>query len=253
MKIWISGACGHMGRAVAEMAAADGIEVLGGIDRAGDHAAFPVYRDFASLPAGGDAVIDFSVPAALTDLLAWCESEKLPAVICTTGFTPEQVERIREASARIPIFRSGNMSLGIALIRKLAREAAAVLGERFDIEIVEAHHRRKVDAPSGTALMLYDAVKNARGTDAPCVMGRAGRDSKRSPGEIGLHAIRGGTVVGEHEVLFLGESERISIRHSAESRSVFAAGALRAAAFLVGKAPGLYDMDDLLADELNCD
>ncbi len=250
MKIWISGACGHMGRAVAEAAGAEGIDVLGGIDKMEGTAAFPVYRGFDGLPSGGDAVIDFSVPAALDDLLAWCLKERLPLVLCTTGFSPEQIEKIRQASGQIPIFRSGNMSLGIALVRRLAREAAAALGSRFDIEIVEAHHRRKVDAPSGTALMLYDAVKDARGAESPAILGRAGRDSRRNSGEIGLHAIRGGTVVGEHEVLFLGDSERITIHHSAESRSVFASGALRAAAFLVGKRPGMYDMDDLLADEL---
>ncbi len=247
MKIWLSGAAGHMGRAVAEQAVAFGAEIIGGVDAVTCAADFPVYPGFEGLPEGGEALIDFSAPSALSGLLAFAKDRKLPAVLCTTGYALDQIAAIDEAARVIPVFRSGNMSVGIALLRRLSREAAAALGTGFDIEIVEAHHRRKKDAPSGTALMLYDAVKDARaGAAAKAVMGRSGRDCRREPGDIGIHAVRGGTVVGEHEVLFLGDSERIRISHSAESRSVFAAGALRAAAFLIGKEPGCYDMDDLL-------
>ena len=248
MKIWVSGAAGHMGQAVAQLAREQGVEVLGGIDTR-EAPGLNVYPDFASLPEAGEAVIDFSAPAALEGLLAWAVPRGVPCVLATTGYTEVQLRAIEEAAKRIALFRSANMSVGIALLRKLARETAAALGAGFDIEIVEAHHRRKKDAPSGTALMLYDAVKDARETASPAVFGREGRDCPRQKGDIGVHAIRGGTVTGEHQVLFLGDMERITLSHSAENRAVFAAGALRAAAFLRGKAPGLYDMDSLLAEK----
>jgi 4-hydroxy-tetrahydrodipicolinate reductase len=245
VKIWISGAAGHMGQAVAQLAAEQGVTVLGGIDMR-DVPGMTVHRGFDSLPETGDAVIDFSAPAALDGLLAWAVKNGVPCVLATTGYTEAQLAAIGEAAKAIPVFRSANMSVGIALLQKLAREAAAALGESFDIEIVEAHHRRKKDAPSGTALMLYDAVKDAREKASPAVFGREGRDCPRQPGEIGVHAVRGGTVTGEHRVLFLGDMERIVLSHSAENRAVFAAGALRAAAFLQGRAPGIYDMTALL-------
>ncbi len=246
MKIWISGAAGHMGQAVAQLAKEQGIEVLGGIDQR-EAIGLTVYPGFASLPEAGDAIIDFSAPSALDGLLQYAVNHKVPCVLATTGYTDEQLAKIDKASGSIPIFRSANMSVGIALLRKLAREAAAALGENFDIEIVEAHHRRKKDAPSGTALMLYNAVRDALGETSPAVFGREGRNCPREKGEIGIHALRGGTVTGEHQVCFLGDMERITLSHSAENRAVFAAGALRAAAFLIGKAPGMYDMDDMLA------
>ncbi|MBD9280601.1 MAG: 4-hydroxy-tetrahydrodipicolinate reductase [Clostridiales bacterium] len=154
--------------------------------------------------------------------------------------------QIGEASKVVPIFRSGNMSLGIALLRALAKKAAGVLGDAFDVEIVEAHHNRKLDAPSGTALMLLDAVKSAYPDEREAVFGRHGRDCKRQHQEIGMHSLRGGTVTGEHEVCFFGTGERIRISHSAENRGVFAAGALRAAAFLMNQQPGMYSMDDVV-------
>ncbi len=250
MKIWISGAAGFMGRAVAEEAARQDIAVAGGVDRVSFSAPFPVTDRFDALPAGGDAMIDFSSPAALDGLLAFCVGGGVPAVLCTTGYSGEQLLQIENAARVIPVFRSGNMSVGIALLRRLVREAAQVLGVSYDVEITETHHRRKKDAPSGTALMLYDAVRDARNGEAAQICGRSGRDCRRTPGEVGIHSLRGGTVVGEHEVAFLGDQERIRLSHSAESRSVFATGALRAAAFLVGKAPGLYDMDSMLSDLL---
>ena len=250
MRIIISGACGHMGRAVAEAAAAAGVPVAAGVDPCGGAAAFPVYSGFDALPdLPGCVIIDFSAPDSLPDLLAYAEKNRLPAVLATTGYTPAQLDAIDAAAKRLPLFRSANMSLGIALLKALSAQAAGILGEGWDIEIVEAHHRRKADAPSGTALLLYDAIREAAGGDRPAVYGRQGRQ-KRNPGEIGIHALRGGTVVGEHQVCFLGEHERVILSHSAESRSVFAAGALRAAAFLEGRAPGCYSMDQLVADLL---
>ena len=246
MKIWISGAMGHMGRAVAAQAAAAGVEIAGGVDVSGGQADFPLYPSFDACPVQGDAIIDFSKPAGLEALLRYATANRLGAVLATTGYDEAQLHAIDQAAQVIPIFRSANMSLGVALVRQLARKAAQVLGDGFDVEIVEAHHNRKVDAPSGTALMLFDAVKDAYDAPRTAVFGRGGRDCKRKHGEIGIHALRGGTVTGEHQVCFFGPSERVTISHSAENRDLFATGALKAAAFLQGKAPGLYDMDDLL-------
>ena len=247
MKILISGAAGHMGREVAIQAGAAGIEVAGGVDVASVQADFPVWADFTQVPVV-DCIVDFSRPASLDGLLAYAMQNRIPAVLATTGYDDAQLAAIDEAAKVIPIFRSANISVGIALLRALSRKAAQVLGDDFDVEIVEAHHSRKADAPSGTALMLYDAVKDAYDEPRESVYVRHGRDCRRAHSEIGLHALRGGTVTGEHEVCFFGPSERITLRHSAENRSVFAQGALRAAAFLPGKAPGLYTMDDVVGE-----
>ncbi len=245
MKILISGALGFMGREVAAQAKTLGIDVACGVDVAPGMADFPLYTTFESCPPV-DVIVDFSTWKPGADLLTYAVQHRIPAVIATTGLAEEQLAAIDEAAKAIPIFRSGNMSLGIALLRALAKKAASVLGETFDIEIVETHHNRKADAPSGTALMLLDAVREGCAEDRQAVHGRHGRDCKRQPQEIGVHALRGGTVTGEHEVCFFGASERVKISHSAENRSVFAAGALKAAAFLVGKQPGLYSMDDVV-------
>ena len=238
-----------MGRAVAEQAKAEGIEVLFGVDAAGGTAECPIYVSFAEAPAVQDAVvIDFSCPDALEGLLSYAESNRLPVVLATTGYTAEQEARVDEAAKVIPVFRSANMSVGVALLRHLCQEAARVLGESFDVEIVEAHHNRKVDAPSGTALALYDAIKDAYAEPRTAQYGRHGRDCKRQHNEIGIHALRGGTVTGEHEVCFFGPAERIRISHSAENRSVFASGALKAAAFLQAKSPARYDMTNLVEE-----
>ncbi len=245
MNILISGALGFMGREVARQAAANGDTVVCGVDIVPGKADFPLYTTFEDVPAA-DVIVDFSTWKPGADLLTYAVKHRIPAVIATTGLTEEQLEAIDEAAKVIPIFRSGNMSLGIALLRALAKKAAGVLGETFDIEIVETHHNRKADAPSGTALMLLDAVKEGCAENREAVFGRHGRDCKRTKQEIGVHALRGGTVTGEHEVCFFGTSERIKISHSAENRSVFAAGALKAAAFLVNQKPGLYSMDDVV-------
>lgn len=245
MNILISGALGFMGREVARQAAAHGMEVACGVDIVAGQADFPMYTTFEACPKV-DAIVDFSTWKPGADLLSYAVRHRIPAVIATTGLSEEQLAAIDEAAKVIPIFRSGNMSLGIALLRALAKKAASVLGEGFDIEIVETHHNRKADAPSGTALMLLDAVKEGCAEEKQAVFGRHGRDAKRQKQEIGVHALRGGTVTGEHEVCFFGTSERIKVSHSAENRSVFAAGALRAAEFLVGKEPGLYTMDDIV-------
>lgn len=248
MKILISGALGHMGRAVAAQASADGVEIVAGVDALQGDCSFPCHTSFDALPdCSGAVIVDFSRPEALTSLLAYAVKNHLPVVLATTGYTPEQEQEVDQAARQIPVFRSANMSVGVALLRHLCQEAAKVLGETFDVEIVEAHHNRKVDAPSGTALLLFDAIKNAYDEPRYAQLGRGGRSCKRQHNEIGIHALRGGTVTGEHEVCFFGPAERIRLSHSAEDRSVFASGALKAAAYLQGKAPGRYTMEDLVA------
>ena len=203
---------------------------------------------FEELDVKADVIVDFSNPAVLDSLLAYAKEKKLPCVICTTGYTEEQKEKIKEAAKEIPIFYSGNMSLGINLIIELAKKAAAVFGNNFDIEIVEQHHNQKLDAPSGTALMIADAVSEVK-TDAEYVYDRHAYRKKRDKKEIGIHSVRGGNIVGEHEIIFAGTDEILKISHSARSKSVFAVGALNAASFLKGKEPGMYDMSDLLASK----
>ena len=237
-----------MGRAVAAQASADGIEIVAGVDALQGDCSFPCHTSFDALPdCSGAVIVDFSRPEALTSLLAYAVKNHLPVVLATTGYTPEQEQEVDQAARQIPVFRSANMSVGVALLRHLCQEAAKVLGETFDVEIVEAHHNRKVDAPSGTALLLFDAIKDAYDEPRYAQLGRGGRNCKRQHNEIGIHALRGGTVTGEHEVCFFGPAERIRLSHSAEDRSVFASGALNAAAYLQGKAPGRYTMEDLVA------
>ena len=250
LKIALSGCSGRMGRVISDIVSSrDGMEIAVGFDIRTEHYAdFPIYKDFAEYQGDCDVVIDFSNAALTERLLDYCEARRLPVVICTTGHSAEQLDRIRAASASIPVFRSGNMSIGINLMMDLLRKAATVLGDGYDVEITEKHHNQKLDAPSGTALMLADAVSEALPYDAEYVYDRHERRMKRPQNEIGIHSVRGGTIVGEHEVLFAGRDELIEIRHVALSREVFAVGAVDAAAFLgTQKQPGMYDMSDVIA------
>lgn len=249
MKIIISGALGAMGRVVAANAKAQEIEVVAGVDRfASDELPYPVYADFAQCPAA-DAVIDFSNPAALPSLLDYAVHNKIPTVIATTGMGDADIARIRQAAKEIPLFFTFNMSLGVNLLVSLASQAAAVLGDGYDIEIIEKHHNKKIDAPSGTAVMLADAVAGAVSFQPQFVYERHSVRRRRSPEEIGIHSVRGGTIVGEHEVIFAGMDEIITLSHSARSKGIFAVGALKAARFVAGCGAGLYDMKSLLAQE----
>ena len=252
MNIIISGALGRMGKELLESANTAGIGVVCGVDAAyqGQPASLPMVASCDELTGAADALIDFSRPEALPGLLAFCERHNVPCVLCATGYTDAELQRIAEASRRLPILRSANMSLGINVMEQLVSMAAKALGEGYDIEIVEKHHRMKVDSPSGTALMLYDSACGAVNTEITPVFGRHGRAQKRAKGDIGLHAIRGGTVVGEHEVGFYGEGEQVLLTHRAESRVLFAQGALRAARFLAGKPAGLYSMRDVVLEML---
>ena len=245
MKLILNGALGRMGRAVAALAVDRGHEIVAGVDVAMGEAAFPVYTDWANCPQA-DAVIDFSNPAALEAELAYVTAHNLPLVLCTTGLSDDQLAAVNKAATIVPVFFSSNMSLGVAVLSALTKKAAAVLGDTFDIEIVEMHHNQKLDAPSGTALMLADAAKAGLSYEPEYTYDRHSRRQKRDKKEIGIASLRGGTVVGEHSVYFAGEQEVITLSHSAGSRSVFAGGALTAAAFIVGKAAGMYSMEDIL-------
>lgn len=248
IRVVVSGARGRMGQMIIQQAteAAD-IEVVGGFDvTEGTCGAVSIVTDLSQLPAA-DVLIDFSNPACLTALLEYGTAQKLPLVLCATGYSDEQLAQIEAAAAVIPVFRSGNMSVGVNLLCKLVRQATATLGEGFDIEIVERHHRKKLDAPSGTALMLADAAADGLPHEAEYVYERESRRQERSTQEIGISAVRGGTIVGDHTVIFAGRDEVIELSHHAGSREVFASGALTAARFLPGKAPGLYNMNDVLA------
>lgn len=252
MKIIIGGALGRMGRELAKAATEAGMDIVCGVDVAytGQAVDFPVVTDYALITAIADVLIDFSHADGLPHLLAYAVQAGMPLVLCTTGYTEAEQVTIADAAKRIPILRSANMSLGISVMQQLVAMATRALGEGFDVEIVEKHHRQKVDSPSGTALMLYDSVKAAKGVDMNPIFGRHGRADKRTDSEIGIHAVRGGTVTGEHEVGFYGRSEEIIITHRAESRTLLAEGALRAARFLMGEPAGQYTMHDVVTEML---
>lgn len=248
MRILLSGACGRMGRTVAELCRERGITVAAGVDvsTCGDDMGYPVYPSFDAVKDNADVIVDFTRPETLPELITYALREKMPAVIATTGFNPADIKRIKDAAQTIPVFQSANMSLGINLLKSLIRQAASVLGEDFDVEIVERHHNRKIDAPSGTALMLFDELNKCYPGGREMVPGRETRTQAREHREIGVHAIRGGTLAGTHEVGFYGPGETLTIIHDAQNRTVFAQGAIAAAAFLKDKPAGYYAMDDLI-------
>lgn len=250
LSLVISGCNGHMGRAVEDIARAEpdihvaaGFDILGPGDRD-----FPVFSSPAQYSGPVDVVVDFSHPAALEGLLTWAIERKIPLVLATTGYSEAQLVKIQQAAQIIPIFRSANMSLGVNVLIDLVRRAAAVLGTDYDVEIVERHHRRKVDAPSGTALMLADAAAGALPYESEYVYERQSVRRPRGEREIGISSVRGGTIVGEHEVIFAGRDEVVELKHSAQSREVFAAGAVKAAKFIAYKVSGLYSMAELVAE-----
>lgn len=243
MNVFIVGISGKMGRALIETAPKYGMTVTGGLDKAKakDYPTFTAASD-VSVPV--DVVIDFSHPETLDSVIELCEKFKCPCVLATTGYDKSQEDDIATLARKVPVFKSANMSLGINVLSLLAERAAALL-EGFDIEVIERHHNQKADAPSGTAKLLCKSIEKGLGSHPEYVYGREG-NCKRTTGEIGVHAVRGGTIVGEHEISYCGAHEVVTLTHSAESRGVFADGALKAANWLMGKAPGLYDMSDML-------
>lgn len=224
------------------------VEIVCGVDIQPEKAQnkYPVYTTLSAVNEEPDVLIDFSHHSCLGDILRFGISRKVPLVICTTGFTPEQRQEMIRASEEVPILSSANMSLGINLILSIVEQAARVLKDGFDIEIIEKHHNQKLDSPSGTALMIADAINACLGGKMEYVYGRRSKTNKRQKHEIGIHAVRGGAIVGEHNIIFAGQGEVIEISHQALSRDVFAYGALAAARFLIGKGPGLYTMKDVV-------
>ncbi len=246
MKLIVTGAAGRMGRELlSAIAATDGcFTVAAAVDISGASVeGVPTYTSLSDVTEAADALIDFSHHAATAEILAFAKARKMPLVIATTGQTEEERAAILAASETLPVFFSGNMSIGIALLVSLARQAAAIFPEA-DVEIVEVHHNKKLDAPSGTALMLAEGIREVR-EGGDIVVGRNGH-SPRKPGEIGVHSLRLGNIVGRHEVRIDTGSQTIVLGHEAHSRALFAEGALRAAEYLVGRDAGLYNVRDLL-------
>jgi 4-hydroxy-tetrahydrodipicolinate reductase len=249
VRILLVGCNGRMGRTISTLSASgDPIRIVGGVDsNVSVLFDYPVFASFEACDVVPDVIIDFSNPTALPSLIDFAFHHSLPMVVATTGLEASHREALKVASDRIPVFVSANMSLGINLLLDLAAKAASVLYPEFDIELIEAHHNQKLDAPSGTALMIADRVNETLDGRLRYVYDRHSTRAKGEGNELGIHAIRGGSIVGEHTLLFAGPDEVVEIRHSAQSRDVFAHGAMKAARFLVGKTPGMYSMKDLIA------
>ena len=247
-RIITTGANGKMGKVIQSVVSArEDCEIVAGVDlNTEPNGLFPIYPSISEVKEQADVIIDFSNPVLLDELLDYTKKTSTPLVIATTGYSDEQKKKIEDASKDSPIFFTYNMSVGINLLANLAKKATEVLGEDFDIEIVEKHHNQKIDAPSGTALMLADAICEVTPQPMKYEYDRHSKREKRTRNEIGLHAVRGGTIVGEHEIIFAGRDEIITLSHSARSKEIFAVGAVNAAMYMNGKGPGLYQMSDVI-------
>ncbi len=248
VKAILNGCNGAMGRVITDIISRDdAIEIIAGVDMNTEmRAGYPVYQTLSECPAA-DVVIDFSVAKATDGVVAYCKETKTPVVLCTTGLSAEQIDRVHELSETTAVLRSANMSVGINLLFKVLKEVAPVLAEAgFDIEILEKHHNQKVDAPSGTALALADAINESLDNSYHYKYDRTAERVKREKTEIGIQAMRGGTIVGEHDIMFAGQDEVITFTHTAYSKAIFGKGAVQAAKFLAGKEPGMYDMSDVI-------
>ena len=248
-KVIMHGCNGKMGRIITEIIAADEeIEIAAGVDAFDDgRNIYPVFESIELCDVEADVIIDFSNAKAIDGLLAYCRDKKMPCVLCTTGLSAEQINRVKEATKETAILKSANMSLGVNMLFKLLKEAAGILAPAgFDIEIVEKHHNLKVDAPSGTAIALADSINEEFNNEYEYVYDRSARRESRPQKEIGISAVRGGTIVGEHDVIFAGTDEVITFSHTAYSKAICAKGAVQAAKFLAGKPAGLYDMSDVI-------
>lgn len=242
INVLICGISGKMGATVEELLRGDkNAKAVCGVDVRNNESKIPVYDSFEKVKEKVDVIIDFSSPTVLKSELEWAAKNGVPVVLGSTGFSDKDLQLIENSAKSIAVFKTANFSLGVNLLMKLVRQSAEILGEKFDVEIIERHHSQKVDAPSGTALML---AESANATGKPYIYGREGATKRGN--EIGIHAVRGGTIVGEHEVMFAGEDEIITLSHSAHSKKVFAAGAIKAAIFIAGKPSGKYDMQDII-------
>ncbi|MDO4189311.1 MAG: 4-hydroxy-tetrahydrodipicolinate reductase [Lachnospiraceae bacterium] len=249
VKMIMHGCNGRMGQMITGIVEKDPeIEIVAGVDIYDKQLnSYPVFKTIDDVNVDADVVVDFGAVAAIDGLLSWCEKTNTPCVVCTTGLSEEQINNVTKVSNSVAMLRSANMSLGINTLIKLLKEATKVFaGAGFDVEIVEKHHRMKLDAPSGTAIALADAVNEAVNNEYTYVYDRSTRREQRPDKEIGISAVRGGTIVGDHDVIFAGEDEVITFSHTAYSRAVFGKGAIQAAKFLCGKAPGLYTMADVV-------
>lgn len=245
--IILCGANGKMGKVIRDIVAKrDDCRIAAGIDLNTESDSFPIYSSFDEIKEDADVIIDFSNPVLLNDLLDFAVKKSMPVVIATTGYDESQKKQIEEASRKTSVFFTYNMSLGINLLANLAKKAVQVLGDGFDIEIIEKHHNQKIDAPSGTALMLADAICEELNKPMKYEYDRHSKREKRTENEIGIHAVRGGTIVGEHEIMFAGRDEIITLSHSARSKEVFAVGAVNAALFLKDKPAGMYSMKEMI-------
>ncbi|MDE7312911.1 MAG: 4-hydroxy-tetrahydrodipicolinate reductase [Eubacterium sp.] len=250
VKVILHGCNGKMGRMITGICEQeDGVEIVAGIDTFdGVQNAYPVYQSIADCAVPADVIVDFTNAGAVDALLDYSMGKKIPVVLCSTGLSEEQLLKVRKAAECTAVLKSANMSLGINTLADLLKKAASVFAPAgFDIEIVEKHHNQKLDAPSGTALALADAVNEALEQPYEYQYDRSGRRQKREKREIGISSVRGGNIVGEHEVIFAGMDEVITLKHTAYSRAVFAKGAVEAARFLAGKEAGMYDMADVIA------
>jgi 4-hydroxy-tetrahydrodipicolinate reductase len=247
INVILNGYNGKMGRVITEIITQFPLlKIVAGIDKYPSQGqAFPIFSSIDQCAITADVILDFSRPESLEDLLSYTKLKKLCLVLCTTGYTQEQLASIERASCELPIFRSANMSIGINIVNSILRQISGFLYDNYDIEIIEKHHNQKVDSPSGTAILLGNTIKEAIKDETKFTYGREG-NSKREHNEIGIHAVRGGSIVGDHEVIFAGQGEIIEIKHSAMSREVFAVGALKACEFMYNKKPGLYNMDDVV-------
>lgn len=248
-RIIMHGCNGHMGQVITDLIKNDpDVEIVAGIDMVDNREnGYPVFTDIFACDVEADAMIDFSSFKATDGVLDYCVQKQLPLVLCTTGLTPEQLEKVQESSKKVAILRSANMSLGINTLLKLIQDAAKVLATAgFDMEIVEKHHKLKCDAPSGTALALADSLNEAMDQQYHYVYDRSQRHEQRDAKEIGISAVRGGTIVGDHDVIFAGPDEVITFSHTAYSKGVFGKGAVEAAKFLAGQPAGMYDMSHVI-------
>lgn len=249
VRIIMHGCNGKMGQVITGLVADDpNAQIVAGIDIADNRDnGYPVFTDIKKCDVAADVIVDFAAAAAVDALLDYSVEKQIPVVLCTTGLSDEQLARVKESSKKVAILKSANMSLGINTLMKLLKDAANVFAPAgYDIEIVEKHHNQKVDAPSGTAIALADSINESRGGEYEYVYDRSQVRKKRDKKELGISAVRGGTIVGEHEVIFAGIDEVIEFKHTAYSKSVFAKGAVEAAKFLAGKPAGMYDMADVI-------
>ena len=246
LNVLVNGCNGKMGNVVCELISEnENMQVIAGFDKVSySDSKFPIFTDINSINIVPDVIIDFSLPIATLNILDYAKTNKIPMVIATTGFTPEQTDEIKNASKVIPIFKSANMSFDIMVMKKLVSWLAPLMKDT-DIEINEAHHNRKVDSPSGTAQMLADSINEALDNKLHCEYNRHDKHEKRDKNEIGMSSIRGGNIVGEHTVQFIGNFETFEIKHTSYSRNVFAEGALKASEFIINQQPGLYSMEDM--------